>query len=88
MTGLKTWALPTAFAGPGYGYPEAGRPLVVLTNDKIFPLWCGDEPFDVRYGELISHERTLNPRAGTLTPRAPWRSPRGQPPPVTSTQLA
>lgn len=66
---------PLPYAEAGYGYPEAGQTVVDVTNGKIFRLLVGDEPFDVRYGELISHERILDLRAGTLTRRAHWRSP-------------
>ncbi|MBV9661382.1 MAG: glycoside hydrolase family 65 protein, partial [Acidimicrobiales bacterium] len=37
-----------------------------------------DEPFDVRYGQLVSHERSLDMRAGTLTRQVRWRSPTGR----------
>lgn len=57
---------PLPYAEAGYGYPEAGQTVVDVTNGKIFRLLVGDEPFDVRYGELISHERILDLRAGTL----------------------
>lgn len=50
---------PLPYAEAGYGYPEAGQTVVDVTNGKIFRLLVGDEPFDVRYGELISHERIL-----------------------------
>lgn len=61
---------PLPYAEAGYGYPEAGQTVVDVTNGKIFRLLVGDEPFDVRYGELISHERILDLRAGTLTRRS------------------
>ena len=41
-------------------------------------LLVDDEPFDVRYGELRSHERVLDLRAGALRREADWRSPAGQ----------
>ena len=66
---------PLPYAEAGYGYPEAGQTVVDVTNGKIIRLLVDDEPFDVRYGELISHERVLDLRAGTLTRRAHWRSP-------------
>lgn len=78
---------PLPYAEAGYGYPEAGQTVVDVTNGKIFRLLVGDEPFDVRYGELISHERILDLRAGTLTRRAHWRSPAGKQVKVTSTRL-
>ncbi|HEY3995417.1 MAG TPA: glycoside hydrolase family 65 protein [Mycobacterium sp.] len=78
---------PLPYAEAGYGYPEAGQTIVDVTNGKIFRLLVGDEPFDVRYGELLSHERTLDLRAGTLCRRAHWSSPAGKQIKVVSTRL-
>jgi alpha,alpha-trehalose phosphorylase len=78
---------PLPYAEAGYGYPEAGQTIVDVTNGKIIRLFVEDEPFDVRYGELISHERVLDLRAGTLTRRAHWRSPAGKQVRVVSTRL-
>ena len=46
-----------------------------MHNGKIVRLLVDDEPFDVRYGSLISHERCLDLRDGTLKRVAEWRSP-------------
>src|SRR5947209_5120821 len=78
---------PLPYAEAGYGYPEAGQTIVDVTNGKIIRLLVEDEPFDVRYGELLSHERVLDMRAGTLTRRAHWRSPAGKEIRVVSTRL-
>ncbi|MEZ0362312.1 glycoside hydrolase family 65 protein [Mycobacterium sp. pUA109] len=78
---------PLPYAEAGYSYPEAGQTVVDVTNGKILRLTVDDEPFDVRYGELIDHERVLDLRAGTLTRRAHWRSPAGKQVRVTSTRL-
>ena len=78
---------PLPYAEAGYGYPEAGQTLVDVTNGKIIRLLVEDEPFDVRYGELISHERTLDMRAGTMARRAHWRSPAGKEIKLVSTRL-
>src|ERR1700741_1232880 len=78
---------PLPYAEAGYGYPEAGQTIVDVTNGKIIRLLVEDEPFDVRYGELISHERVLDVRGGTLTRRAHWRSPAGKQVSVVSTRL-
>ncbi|OBH07506.1 glycosyl hydrolase [Mycobacterium sp. E2699] len=78
---------PLPYAEAGYGYPEAGQTIVDVTNGKIIRLLVEDEPFDVRYGELLSHERVLDLRAGTLTRRADWRSPNGKQVRVVSTRL-
>ena len=55
---------PLPYAEAGYGYPEAGQTVVDVTNGKIIRLFVEDEPFDVRYGELVSHERVLDMRPG------------------------
>ena len=57
---------PLPHAEPAYGDPEAGQSIVNVTNGKIIRLLLEDEPFDVRYGELRSHERVLDLRAGAL----------------------
>ena len=57
---------PLPYAEAGYGYPEAGETVVNVTNGKIIRLLVDDEPFDVRYGELLSHERVLDLRDGML----------------------
>ncbi len=78
---------PLPYAEAGYGYPEAGQTIVDVTNGKIFRLLVEDEPFDVRYGDLISHERTLDLRAGTLRRAAHWCSPAGKQIKLVSTRL-
>lgn len=78
---------PLPYAEAGYGYPEAGQTVVDVTNGKIIRLFVEDEPFDVRYGKLISHERCLDLKAGTLVRDAHWASPAGKEVKVTSTRL-
>jgi alpha,alpha-trehalose phosphorylase len=69
---------PLPYAEAGYGYPEAGQVVVNVTNGKIVRLLVDDEPFDVRFGDLLSHERVLDLRAGVLRREADWRSPAGR----------
>jgi alpha,alpha-trehalose phosphorylase len=69
---------PLPYAEAGYGFPESGQTMVNVTNAKLMRLLVDDEPFDVRYGELRSHERVLDMRAGTLERTAEWVSPSGQ----------
>ena len=78
---------PLPYAEAGFGYPEDGQSVVDVTNGKIVRLLVDDEPFDVRYGELLSHERTLDLRAGTLVRTAHWASPAGKQVKVRSTRL-
>ncbi|WP_330274423.1 family 65 glycosyl hydrolase [Lentzea sp. NBC_00516] len=62
----------------GYGYPEAGQTVVNVTDGKIIRLLVEDEPLDMRYGNAIEHERTLDFRSGTLRRRTVWESPTGR----------
>ncbi|HEX2191582.1 MAG TPA: glycosyl hydrolase family 65 protein [Acidimicrobiales bacterium] len=78
---------PLPYAEAGYGYPESGQSLINVTNGKLLRLLVDDEPFDVRYGTLESHDRTLDLRAGTLTRDVHWVSPAGQAARVRSVRL-
>src|SRR4051812_48758633 len=51
---------PLPYAEAGYGFPEEGQSTINVTNGKVFRLLVDDEPFDVRYGRLIAHERVLD----------------------------
>jgi alpha,alpha-trehalose phosphorylase len=68
---------PLAAAEEIYGLPESGQTVVNVTNGKLIRLFVDDEPFDVRYGTLRSHERALDFRDGVLRRRAEWVSPAG-----------
>ncbi|MBV9515546.1 MAG: family 65 glycosyl hydrolase, partial [Mycobacteriaceae bacterium] len=78
---------PLPYAEAGYGYPEDGQTLIDVTNGKIIRLLVDDEPFDVRYGRLVEHERVLDLRAGALVRTAHWESPTGKQVRVRSTRL-
>jgi len=66
---------PLPYGETGYGYPESSESIINVTNGKIFRLLVDDEPFDVRYGTVLDHERCVDFRAGTLTRTVTWRSP-------------
>ena len=78
---------PLPYAEAGYGYPEAGQTVINVTNGKIIRMLVDDEPFDVRYGTLRSHERVLDLRAGVLRRKVEWVSPAGQAIRVRTTRL-
>jgi alpha,alpha-trehalose phosphorylase len=61
--------------------------VVNVTNGKIIRLLLEDEPFDLRYGELRSHERVLDLRAGVLRRTAEWLSPTERLVRVSSTRM-
>ena len=75
------------YAEAGYDFPEAGQTVVNVTNGKIIRLLVDDEPFDVRFGVLSSHERALDLRAGVLRRRVDWSSPAGKRVRISSVRL-
>jgi alpha,alpha-trehalose phosphorylase len=79
--------LPMVVAESQYGTPESGQTMIDVTNGKLLRLLVDDEPFDVRYGKLLSHDRVLDFRAGTLTRTVTWCSPAGRTVKVTSTRF-
>ena len=78
---------PLPYAEAGYGYPESGQTIVNVTNGKLVRLLVDDEPFDMRYGQVVSHERVLDFRAGTLRRQTEWISPAGRRVIVRSTRM-
>ncbi len=78
---------PLPYAEPAFGLPETGQEIINVTNGKLIRLFVNDDPFDIRYGELLSHERLLDFRAGLLDRRAEWVSPAGRRVRVSSVRL-
>ncbi|MDT5037965.1 MAG: alpha,alpha-trehalose phosphorylase [Micromonosporaceae bacterium] len=78
---------PMPYGEAGYGYPDSGQTVINVTNGKLIRLLVEDEPFDVRYGDLRSHERVLSLRDGTLRRTATWTSPSGHTVEISSTRL-
>ena len=78
---------PLPYAEAGYGFPDTGQTVINVTNGKIIRLLVEDEPFDIRYGVVHSHTRTLDLRAGTLTRNVVWTSPAGHTVKVSSVRL-
>ena len=61
---------PLPYAEAGYGFPESGQTIVNVTNGKLIRLLVDDEPLDVRYGELLDHERHARPARRHAAPAA------------------
>jgi alpha,alpha-trehalose phosphorylase len=78
---------PLPYAEGGYGYPESGQAILNVSNGKLIRLLVDDEPVDVRYGNVRSHERVLDFRTGVLSRKLDWVSPAGKSVTVTSQRL-
>ncbi len=79
--------IPLPSAERAYGDPESGQTIINVTNGKLIRLLVDDEPFDVRYGTVQRHERTLDLRAGVLRRSVHWTSPTGRMIKVSSVRL-
>ena len=69
---------PLPYPEAGFGFPETGQTVVNVTDGKIIRLLVDDEPFDLRYGDILQHRRVLDLRSGLLRRLVEWRSPSGQ----------
>jgi alpha,alpha-trehalose phosphorylase len=78
---------PLPYAETAYGNPEAGETVLNVTDGKLLRLLVDDELFDVRYGELLEHDRVLDFRAGVLRRTVHWRSPTGREVRISSTRM-
>jgi alpha,alpha-trehalose phosphorylase len=78
---------PLRYAEAGFGYPGSSQTIVNVTNGKLIRLLIDDEPFDVRTGQVISHRRVLDMRAGVLRREVEWVSPAGARIRIFSTRL-
>ena len=78
---------PLPYAETAYGNPEAAETVINVTDGKLLRLLVDDELFDVRYGELLEHERVLDLRDGVLRRQVHWRSPTGGEVRIRSTRL-
>jgi alpha,alpha-trehalose phosphorylase len=78
---------PLPHAEAAYGDPEQGQTMINVTNGKVLRLLVDDEPFDIRYGKVVRHERVLDLREGVLRREVEWVSPAGQAVRVRSTRM-
>src|SRR3989440_12503143 len=65
---------PLPYAESGYGFPETGQTIINVTDGKLIRLLVDDEPFDLRYGTVMHHERSLDLRAGRLRRGVEWET--------------
>jgi alpha,alpha-trehalose phosphorylase len=79
--------VPIPYPETAFGNPEAGQTVVNVTDGKIIRLLVDDEPFDIRYGNLLSHERVLDLKTGLLHRTAEWESPAHKKVHIHSTRL-
>ena len=72
----ESW--PIVYGEEAFGFPKTGQTIVNVTDSKIIKLYVDDEPFNLSTANLISFERVLDMKAGTLNREVIWETPSGK----------
>src|SRR6516165_10077665 len=69
---------PIIYGEEAYGFPKTGQTICNVTDSKIIKLFVDDEPFWLPNANLVSYDRRLNMRSGTLDREILWETPAGK----------
>src|SRR5262252_3711605 len=72
----ETW--PIVYGEEAYGFPKTGQTICNVTDSKIIKLFVDDEPFWLPNANLLSYDRRLNMKSGTLDREILWETPAGK----------
>lgn len=72
----ESW--PIVYGEEAYGFTKTGQTMVNVHNSKIIKLYVDDEPFSLRYANLLNYTRMLDMKAGTLDREVLWETPAGK----------
>ncbi len=72
----ESW--PIAYGEVAYGFAKTGQTIVNVTDSKIIKLYVDDEPFYLPTANLLTFERALNMKSGTLDREILWETPSGK----------
>ncbi len=72
----ESW--PIIYGEEAYGFAKTGQTIVNVTDSKIIKLYVDDEPFYPPTANLLSFERALNMKSGTLDREILWETPAGK----------
>src|SRR5215472_8361440 len=78
---------PILYAEEAYGFAKTGQTIVNVTDSKIIKLFVDDEPFWLANANLLSYDRRLNMKTGTLDREILWETPSGKQILITSRRL-
>ena len=73
---FETW--PIVYGEDAYGFAKTGQTICNVTDSKIIKLFVDDEPFWLPQANLLSYDRRLNMKAGTLDREILWETPAGK----------
>ena len=69
---------PIVSGDEAYGYANTGQTICNVTDSKIIKLFVDDEPFWLPDAKLLSYDRRLNMKSGTLDREILWETPAGK----------
>src|SRR5215471_5774841 len=72
----ETW--PIVYGEQAYGFATTGQTIVNVTDSKTIKLFVDDEPFWLSNATLLTFDRRLNMKAGTLDREILWETPGGK----------
>src|SRR5205814_8642865 len=70
-----------------YGVAKTGQNIFSVADSKIIKLFVDDEPFWLPNANLLSYDRRLNMKSGTLDREILWETPGGKQILITSRRL-
>ncbi len=72
----ETW--PIIYGEEAYGFAKTGQTIVNVPDGRIMKLYVDDEPLYLPTADLLSFERVLDMRNGTLERDLVWSTPAGK----------
>ena len=78
---------PIVYGEEAYGFARTGQTICNVTDSKIIKLFVDDEPFWLPDAKLLSYDRRLNMKSGTLDREILWETPAGKQVLITSRRL-
>jgi alpha,alpha-trehalose phosphorylase len=78
---------PIVYPEEAYGFAKTGQTIIGVTDSKIIKLFVDDEPFWLPNANLLSYDRRLNMKSGTLDREIVWETPAGKQVLITSRRL-
>jgi trehalose/maltose hydrolase-like predicted phosphorylase len=81
----ETWPIP--YGEEAYGFAKTGQTMLVVPDGTLLKLYVDDEPFELASARLLSFERVLSLREGTLVREICFETPEGKQVAVRSRRL-
>jgi alpha,alpha-trehalose phosphorylase len=78
---------PIVYGEEAYGFAKTGQTICNVTDGKTIKLFVDDEPFWLADANLLTYDRRLNMKAGTLDREVLWETPTGKQVLITSRRL-